>query len=159
LAVDTINPRPYVDPIEINHPAMERQMRLYPTYTFRQFLTRTPVGRVWLVSLLVALLAFTCAAQAREVVHTPQGRIVRDADCLLVVDNSTVRSPCSVGRHAETNNTIVRMNEATMLIKRSEERGVASVYSVEDDGSLTPIATAIADGDCWIGHQFRFCAK
>lgn len=132
------------------------------TTTFWQFLTRSSMGRVWVIILVLASLSsllFTCSAQAREVVDTPQGRVVKSADCLLVGNAMNVRGACSVGRNIETNNTLVVMNSLHMLIRRSEEEGAATAYIVEDDRSLSPIATVVAVGNCWVGYRFRFCAK
>lgn len=110
-----------------------------------------------LTSILVLTL-LSSVAQAREVYNTPSGRFTKGANCLLVGNGSTVRSPCSVGRTSDTGNVVVVMNGLKMVIKRSDEPGTGSAYIVEDDGDLSPIATVVAVGNCWVGHKFKFCA-
>jgi hypothetical protein len=107
--------------------------------------------------MFIFLLA-ACSAQAREVYNTPSGRLTKGANCILIADSSTVRSPCSVGRAADSGNTLVVMNQLKMVIKRSGEPGAGSAYIVEEDGELSPIATVVAVGNCWVGHKFKFCA-
>jgi hypothetical protein len=139
---------------------MERTMQTQTTNLW-QFITRTAMGRTWIVILILGVLSsllFTCSAQAREVRNTPEGRVVRNANCLLVGNGSVARGKCSVGKNDETGNTIVLMSGLKMLIKRSEEQGAASAYIVEDDNTLTPIATVVAVDSCWVGHKFKFCA-
>lgn len=115
-------------------------------------------GMVSFVAFLISTM-LTISAQAREVYDTPSGRIVRNAHCLLVGNGSVARGPCTVGRNAETNNTLVVMNSLRMLIKRHSEEGTATAYIIEDDDTATPLASVVAVDECWVGHKFKFCAK
>jgi len=124
----------------------------------RFFSVMTNLAAVVVLVLAFLLALFLSTAGAQEV-DAPSYRIKMGAPCLLEAFANKVRSPCSVGYNPQTNNTLVRMNRLTMLIKRSEEPGAGWAYIVEDDGTLTPIATVVANGDCWVGHKFRFCAK
>jgi hypothetical protein len=160
LGVDTLSQWPYVDPIEFN--AMERKMNTEQTTNLWQYLTRTVPGRAWVAILVLSVLSsllFTCSAQAREVYDTQDGQIVRHANCLLVGNGMKAKGTCSVGRNPVTNNTTVIMNQLLMLIERTDERGTAHAYIIEDDTTLTPISTVVAVGNCWVGHRFRFCAN
>lgn len=128
-----------------------------------QSLTASTKGRLILawaaISVLMLILTACSPAQSREVYRSPTGPIVMNTSCLLVGNGTVARGACNVGMNRETNNTLVRMNGLTMLIKRHEEEGTATAYIVEEDKSLSPIASVVAVGECWVGHKFKFCAK